>query len=806
MKKLNFGTKLLLILVSVTVISLGLMIFVVSSYSYSNSRSDAQNYINELAKKNALDIRNTLDKAIVISGSLASKYKSALAHNEKVSKEGTITYFKSVLEENPFILGIWYAFEDNSNFYDEYDDKKDSKNYTPKGVFQPYVVRNSDGSFTIQPGSEYDITSEWIALPFKNKTFTITEPYKYLVDGKEVLMVTVSAPIFNNGKYLGALGVDFSLESLNKKITEIKLFDTGYGTIIDSYGKIISHSNPEYLGQSLKEITKNQNILNLLEKTKKGEEYSFIAANLKSGIDSYSYAFPFEFGNTKNYWTFVATVPENEYLKQSTFIKNFSIGSGLLVLIIIILVLIFSMRILNKNLIIIKDGLLDFFSYLNKESKHTKSINLNSSDEFGQMARMINENIKKTENLIIQDNILIEDVKRVVNEVKKGKFNIRIEKNTENENLEELKNIFNEMLETTKNSVCEDINKVIKVLDSFSKLDFTVRIEDKGDISLGINNLAEIINDMLKENKTNGLTLDASSDILLGNVDKLNISSNEAAASLEETAAALEEITSNIRNTTENIAKMARYSSGVTKSASDGENLANQTTVAMEDINVQVNSINEAISVIDQIAFQTNILSLNAAVEAATAGEAGRGFAVVAQEVRNLASRSAEAAKEIKAIVENATAKANQGKDIAKNMIEGYKELNQNISQTINLISDIEMSSKEQLTGIEQINSAVTQLDQQTQQNANVAAQTHDVAIITDEIAKLIVNDANAKEFIGKNQVKARDMNLDNNSKNQNIITQTKKTSLNIKENTFDKKDKKVIISTKENNEEWESF
>ena len=101
MKKLNFGTKLLLILVSITVISLGLMIYVVSSYSYSNSRSDAQNYINELAKKNALEIKSTLDKAIVISGSLASKYKSALEHNEKVSKEGTITYFKSVLTENP---------------------------------------------------------------------------------------------------------------------------------------------------------------------------------------------------------------------------------------------------------------------------------------------------------------------------------------------------------------------------------------------------------------------------------------------------------------------------------------------------------------------------------------------------------------------------------------------------------------------------------------------------------------------------------------------------------------------------------
>ncbi|MCB9097518.1 MAG: methyl-accepting chemotaxis protein [Arcobacter sp.] len=760
MNKLNFGTKLLLILISVTIISLGLMIYIVSSYSYSNSRTDAQNYINELAKKNALETKNTLDKAIVISNSIANKYASAIEHKEKLSKEGTIKYFKSLLEHNPFILGIWFTFEDGSIFYEKKTDTDTQNYYTKKGVFQPYVVRNTNGSFTIEPSSEFDLNSEWINLPYKNKQVSITEPYNYNIDGKNILLTTVSSPVYFEGKFIGAVGVDFSLESFNKKTSEIKLFDSGYGTIIDAYGKVISHPNIENLGKSLKDITTNENILNVLEATKKGEDYSFIAKNLRSGVDSYSYGFAFEFGETKNYWTFIATVPEDEYLAKSNFIKNFSIFSGLIVLAVIILVLIYSMKRLNKNLTTIKDGLLDFFSYLNKETKNTNPIKLDSSDEFGEMAKMINQNIEKTQSLIIQDNELIEDVKRVVNEVKAGRFNRKIEKNSDNQNLEELKNIFNEMLETTKNNVCEDINKVIKVLESFAKLDFRPRIDDKGNIALGINNLAEIINAMLVENKSNGLTLDESSDILLANVDKLNISSNEAAASLEETAAALEEITSNIRNTTQNIAQMATYSNKVTKAANDGEKLANQTTVAMDEINTQVNAINEAISVIDQIAFQTNILSLNAAVEAATAGEAGRGFAVVAAEVRNLASRSAEAAREIKAIVENATSKANQGKQIAGNMIDGYKELNQNIVNTINLISDIEMSSKEQLTGIEQINDAVTSLDRQTQQNAQIASQTHDVATITDEIAKLIVNDANTKEFVKKDEIKAKNLNI----------------------------------------------
>ncbi|RXJ85201.1 methyl-accepting chemotaxis protein [Arcobacter cloacae] len=484
--------------------------------------------------------------------------------------------------------------------------------------------------------------------------------------------------------------------------------------------------------------------------------------------------------------------------------SNFSILMITILIISLILgslVAYFISKQLSNSANIIQNGLQEFFSFLNKEKKSTNLISLDTKDEFGKMANVINKNIQHTQNLINQDNELIEDVKRVVNEVKKGKLNQKIAKSTQNQSLEELKNSFNEMLENTAKNVCEDINKITAVLDSFAKLDFRARVEnDNGDVAIGLNNLAQIINDMLIENKSNGLTLGESSNILLQNVDKLNISSNEAAAALEETSAVLEEITSNIRNNTQNIAKMASYSSSVTKSSTLGEQLANQTTVAMDEINTQVNAINEAISVIDQIAFQTNILSLNAAVEAATAGEAGKGFAVVAQEVRNLASRSAEAAREIKSIVENATSKANHGKQIAGHMIEGYKELNQNITNTINLIQDIETSSKEQLTGIEQINDAVNNLDKQTQQNAQIASQTHDVAVITDEIAKLVVSNANAKEFVGKNEVKAKDMKIKNS---HSVIT--KNTKVLPKKETI-KKDEIKISSSKSNDDEWESF
>ncbi len=462
---------------------------------------------------------------------------------------------------------------------------------------------------------------------------------------------------------------------------------------------------------------------------------------------------------------------------------------------------------ITSSLITFQEGLFSFFAYLNRESSNVQLIKLDSKDEFGNMAQIVNSNIQKTQKGIDEDRKLIDETISVLNEFEQGDLCQRLNMSVSNPALMELKNVLNNMA----NNLESNIDNVLNILEQYAHYNYLNKIPTSNikehllKLATGVNTLGDSITQMLVENKSNGLTLDESSNILLSNVDKLNVSSNEAAASLEETAAALEEITSNIRNTTENIAKMSKYSNSVTKSASTGEKLANKTTIAMDEINNQVNLITEAISVIDQIAFQTNILSLNAAVEAATAGEAGKGFAVVAQEVRNLASRSAEAAKEIKTIVENAKHKADEGKEIAGHMIDGYKELNESIQQTINLISDIEMSSKEQLSGIEQINDAVNSLDQQTQQNAMIASETHSAAGVTDEIAKLVLDDANKKEFKGKNEVKGKNVNTKQSSSYEvNIVKPVQKKHT---PNVASKKPTETkIVSHKHEEDEWESF
>ena len=403
----------------------------------------------------------------------------------------------------------------------------------------------------------------------------------------------------------------------------------------------------------------------------------------------------------------------------------------------------------------VKRGVENFFAFINFEKDDIELINVKSNDELGMMSKIINQNIENTKINIQKDRALIADTIRVTNAINKGYLNTKIELGSNNPSLNELKNIINEMLETLNGNV----SNILKVLTSYSKLDFRPKIAENNlegiikELEKDVNILGEVITQTLLENKRTGVTLSNNANILTKNMHGIATAANSQAASLEETAASLEEITSNITNNTQTTAKMADYGNKVKTSISLGQELANKTVLSMEEINSQTSAINEAITIIDQIAFQTNILSLNAAVEAATAGEAGRGFAVVAGEVRTLASRSAEAAKQIKTLVENAQKKTHEGKEIASDMIKGYAQLNENITVTLDLIQDVTTASKEQSVGMIQINDAVNSLDQITQQNAQNASQANEIAQKTLDISNMIIEQADAKEFNGKDSI-----------------------------------------------------
>ena len=423
----------------------------------------------------------------------------------------------------------------------------------------------------------------------------------------------------------------------------------------------------------------------------------------------------------------------------------------IIMLIISIIILIISRNII-KSLNNLQNGLDSFFKYLNKETNNVKELTIIGNDEITDMVISINQNIKYIKYNLDTDKDIIDKTTKVLKEYAKGNFSLKINQQSKNHSLNDLTSEINIMSQNLENN----INSILKVFEEFSNYNYTMKVPTYGivahlkELAYGVNNVGINISSLLKESLDIGFVLDKSSSELIKNVDSLNTSSNQTATSLEETAAALEEITNTIISNSSNVTQMSSYAKELNISAKSGNTLAKNTSNAMKDITSQVTLISESISVIDQISFQTNILSLNAAVEAATAGEAGKGFAVVAQEVRNLASRSAQAAQEIKVLVESALEKANEGKIRSDKMILGYDSLLNNISNASNKITEIYTASKEQEEVIKQINDSINKLDYKTQENANIASRTNEIALQTDKISKKILKEAYNKDFIGK--------------------------------------------------------
>ncbi|MDE1893610.1 MAG: Tar ligand binding domain-containing protein [Xanthomonadaceae bacterium] len=209
----------------------------------------------------------------------------------------------------------------------------------------------------------------------------------------------------------------------------------------------------------------------------------------------------------------------------------------------------------------------------------------------------------------------------------------------------------------------------------------------------------------------------AAQQIASGN-DDLSQRTQEQASSLEETAASMEQMTSTVKQNAENASHANQLARGAREQAERGGEVAGRAVLAMGEINTSSRKIAEIVGLIQEIAFQTNLLALNAAVEAARAGEQGRGFAVVASEVRNLAQRSAGAAKEIKGLIEDSAEKVRGGSELVNQSGKALAEIVESVKKVTDIVAEIAAASQEQSAGIDQVNHAVMQMDEMTQQNA----------------------------------------------------------------------------------------
>jgi methyl-accepting chemotaxis protein len=747
---LSFSKKLLFTVLITLVIISAISTSIISAKIFDETENISKNYINEFGNKNALEIKSDMEKSVVLLKTFSASLETATAENSMYDKQTLVKLMSSIIEKNPYIVGVWAYFKED-NFYPYNQNMANQYAHDKQGRFSPYIMKNGSDislmeNYPVLPGQV------WIDEPIKTKKEYITEPYKFEVDGKDVLNTTISLPLFKDKKIVGVIGIDISIDEIVQRVSNLKVLNSGQGMILSSKGTIIAHPNKEFHSKNLSEIDKSEISKKILDAIESKKEFSFFEKSSINLNNSLNILVPFKIADSDTNWAFILSAPKKEYLATAYETRLFSIIASIIGLILIGFVIFYTTTILNKKLNIIQNGLNNFFDFLNKKTPSIQDIKIKQNDEFGQMAQNINENVQRITINIKEENVLIEEVKNVLSTISKGYFDKRILKNSNTASLNELKDLVNKMLDNLENFTGKDINKIVNVLESYANFDFKPIFENKDEaiIIQKIGILNSMITNMLIQNQEDGNSLKNSSEKLEQDIQVLNGNSLKQIQALDDTTIAINDIGKTINNTNLQAKEMLNISSYTNTSAKEGKVLAQKTATAMDDINEKVKAINEAINLIDQIAFQTNILSLNAAVEAATAGEAGKGFAVVAGEVRNLANKSSEAAKEISNLVESATLKTSEGKNISEEMINGFNNLEEKIVKTNELINTVTSLTVEQTTKMDTISQIVEQLNQYIKQSEKVTQQTSKIAIKTNDMASKIVQNVAKNSFEGK--------------------------------------------------------
>ena len=629
--KKTMSTRTQMLLTGAITITLGfaVTIGVLSWQSSNEQKSLAENYLQQIAQTQALQIQQELSYARDVAHNLGHSL-TALPAAGITDRKVADKMMESALRDNPDYLSISVIFEENA--FDGRDAEFASQpGAAPKGRYAYFVDRDQSGNFNMHPLTSIFTPGQgdYYLLPQKSQKDTLIEPYSYAYNGVPTLLTSVAAPILAKGKLWGVVTSDISLASLQEKVNKIKPWDgAGYAMLLSSAGNVVSYPDKNQTSKAWQGDTHNySSSVMQLHDTLLGEDVLVTWQ-------------PIVIGSSDQKWYLGVVAPVSKVMAAAhhQLINALILMVVSIVVVCALLALLFSRKVLKP---------------IGGEPLEAATIALAVAE--GKLDNVITLKTRDNSSLFYALHTMQNQLREIVGQIQDASSSVR---------------------------------------------------QGAGEIASGNLNLAS--------------------------------RTEQQAAALEQTAASMEQITATVKHNASNAHQATELTENATQIASRGETLVGEVVQTMAQIDDSARKIGDITAIINSIAFQTNILALNAAVEAARAGEQGRGFAVVASEVRNLAQRSANAVKEIAALIEESSQRVGSGVQLVQDAGKTMQDMTQAVNSVRTIIEEIVVASDEQARGISQVTIAVNEMDGTTQQNAALVQQMSAAASsLEDQAAQL---------------------------------------------------------------------